>query len=286
MNDFVVSIIVPCYNQAQYLVECIQSILDQTYQSWECIIVNDESPDDTEKVALELCKQDDRIKYICQKNGGPSSARNNGISLAKGEYILPLDADDKIGERYLEEAINVFEKQASTSLVYCLAEKFGSVEEFWKLADFRYSELLKYNMIFCTALFRKSDWERVGGYDETLRKGWEDWEFWIRLLDEHSTVVKLESVHFYYRIREQSRQASMNNLDFEEIGWYIFLKHLPVYRKFFSNPIRMALDNADLQIENESLKNNLANVLTSTSYKLGNKMVSRLAFLKELQAKK
>jgi glycosyltransferase involved in cell wall biosynthesis len=286
MSHPTVSVIMPCYNQAIYLTDSIQSLQAQTLSDWECIIVSDDSPDDTEQVALEFCKYDPRIKYVWQKNAGPSSARNKGISLAQGEFILPLDADDKIGNRYLEEAVNVFETQDSVSLVYCQAEKFGGVHEFWKLADFRYPDLLKYNMVFCSALFRKTDWERVGGYDETLRKGWEDWEFWIRLLDEHSKVVKLDAVHFYYRIREQSRQASMNNSDFEEIGWYNFLKHLPVYRKFFTNPIRTALEHTDLQVENESLRNNLANVFGSTSYKIGNKMVSRLSFLKELQPKK
>jgi glycosyltransferase involved in cell wall biosynthesis len=286
MNNTIISVIVPCYNQSQYLTECIQSILEQTHLNWECIIVNDGSPDDTTEVSKKLCALDSRIRYIEKTNGGLASARNAGIEKAIGKYILPLDADDRIGQRYLEEAIEVFETQEGVSLVYSEAQKFGAVTEFWKLAEYRYESLLQFNMIFCSAVYLKSDWARIGGYDESMRRAWEDWEFWIRLLDKNSIVVKLRSTHFYYRMKEQSMITSMTHTGFEEIRWYIFLKHLPKYKTYLPSPIFLALENERLQIENESLKNNLANVLTSTSYKVGNKMVSRLAFLKDLQPKK
>lgn len=104
-----ISVVVPCYNQAQYLDECLQSVLNQTYQDWECIIVNDGSPDNTEDVAKSWAEKDTRFIYLSKENGGLSSARNAGIEIAKGEWILPLDADDKIGERYLELAEKEFE---------------------------------------------------------------------------------------------------------------------------------------------------------------------------------
>ena len=89
-----ISIIVPCYNQAQYLDECLQSVLEQTYENWECIIVNDGSPDDTEVVAKKWLEKDNRFQYLYKKNGGLSSARNAGIKQAKGVYIQLLDSDD------------------------------------------------------------------------------------------------------------------------------------------------------------------------------------------------
>ena len=98
-----ISVIVPCYNQAQYLDECLQSVLDQTYTDWECIIVNDGSPDHTEEIAKKWVEKDARFRYLFKENGGLSSARNAGIEIAKGEWILPLDADDKIGNQYLEQ---------------------------------------------------------------------------------------------------------------------------------------------------------------------------------------
>lgn len=111
MNPLV-SIIVPCYNQAQYLPEALQTVLEQTYQNWECIIVNDGSPDNTELVAKEWLAKDSRFKYIYKENGGLSSARNVGIENSKGEFILPLDADDKISNNYLEECVLKFKKQS------------------------------------------------------------------------------------------------------------------------------------------------------------------------------
>ena len=95
MNPLI-SVIVPCYNQAQYLDECLQPVLDQTYTDWECIIVNDGSPDHTEEVAKKWLEKDNRFRYIYKENGGLSSARNAGIREAKGEWIQFLDSDDKI----------------------------------------------------------------------------------------------------------------------------------------------------------------------------------------------
>ncbi len=91
-----ISVIVPCYNQAQYLDECLQSVLDQTYQDWECIIVNDGSPDNTEEVAKKWLAKDSRFKYFYKENGGLSSARNAGIKDSIGQFIFFLDFDYKI----------------------------------------------------------------------------------------------------------------------------------------------------------------------------------------------
>jgi len=96
MNVTLVSIIVPCYNQAQFLPETLDSVLAQTYQNWECILVNDGSTDNTETIAKSYCKKDYRFKYLFKANGGLSSARNAGINEAKGEYLQFLDSDDLI----------------------------------------------------------------------------------------------------------------------------------------------------------------------------------------------
>ena len=117
-----ISVIVPCYNQAQYLDECLQSVLDQTYTDWECIIVNDGSPDHTEEIAKKWVEKDTRFIYLSKENGGLSSARNAGIEIAKGEWILPLDADDKIGNLYLELGEKEFDKDYT--IVYCDAAFF------------------------------------------------------------------------------------------------------------------------------------------------------------------
>lgn len=229
MNNPLVSIIVPCYNQAQYLNEALQSVLDQTYTNWECIIVNDGSPDHTEEVAKRWVEKDARFVYLKKENGGLSSARNYGISYAKGKFILPLDADDKIATNYVELAVQSFQMDSSLKLVYCKAGKFGEEEGLWQLQPFSLLDLARFNMIFCSAVFRKEDWELVGGYDEKMIYGLEDWEFWIAILKNGGGVKCLNEVGFYYRIRANSmaRTTNQNHLSYSEN--YVAKKHIDFY---------------------------------------------------------
>lgn len=202
MKQPLISVIVPCYNQAQFLDECMQSVLEQTYQNWECIIVNDGSPDNTEEVALEWTKKDVRFIYLKKDNGGLSSARNAGIEKAKGEWILPLDCDDKIGNQYLELAQKEFKNDYT--IIYCKSHYFGDKSGEWALPKFSLTGLATQNIIFCTAFYKKEDWQKVGGYDIDMIYGLEDWEFWIHILKPDSEVLQLDYLGFYYRIKAQS----------------------------------------------------------------------------------
>jgi len=219
-----ISIIVPCYNQAQYLNECLQSVLEQTYQNWECIIVNDGSPDNTEEVVKEWLI-DKRFKYFFQENGGLSSARNSGISNAKGEFILPLDADDKIAVNYIELAAQAFIEDDALKVVYCKAEKFGDESGKLDLKPFSLKNLAKENMIFCTALFKKVDWKTVGGFDLNMIHGLEDWEFWIAILKNGGTVKQIDYLGFFYRIKSTSMLKGLNSEKNKYLFEYISIKH-------------------------------------------------------------
>ena len=229
-HDKAVSIIVPCYNQAQYLDEALQSVLDQTYQNWECIIVNDGSPDTTEEIANQWVKKDSRFIYLKKENGGLSSARNFGIEQAKGEYILPLDADDKIAPKYVALAVHALEEDVSLKVVYCKAEKFGDEIGMWNLQQFSIYDLCLFNMIFCSAFFKQKDWKLVGGYDENMIYGLEDWEFWIAILKNGGNVKCLEEVGFYYRIRENSMARMIDNKQRDYAERYVFQKHAEFYK--------------------------------------------------------
>lgn len=226
-----ISVIVPCYNQAQYLDECLQSVLDQTYTKWECIIVNDGSPDNTEEVAKKWIEKDERFTYVKKNNGGLSSARNFGIQQAGGEWILPLDADDYISERYLELASNHF-KEEDIKLIYCKAKKFGAVNEEWNLPPFSLSALAVKNIIFCSAFFRIQDWKEVGGYDEVMKNGLEDWDFWIRILQGGGEVLKLSSTCFFYRIKENSMVTELQKKYIEDVYKYLEQKHITFFLAF------------------------------------------------------
>ena len=224
-----ISIIVPCYNQAHYLDEALQSVLEQTYIHWECIIVNDGSSDNTENVAQNWVEKDKRFRYLFQENTGLSSARNLGIEQASGEFILPLDADDKISNQYLELALIAFQEDNSLKVVYCKAEKFGIENGFWYLRPYTKQDLCYFNMIFCSAFFRKKDWELVGGYDQKMIYGWEDWEFWIAILKNGGTVKCLDHIGFFYRTKQESMATQLNAEKTKILAEYMSVKHADFY---------------------------------------------------------
>lgn len=205
-----VSLIVPCYNHFQFLEETLQSALKSTYSNIEIIIVNDGSTDSSEEIALKYAQQHPNITYVHQSNQGPAAARNNGIGRAKGTYILPLDADDHISNDYIEKAVEILDQRNDVILVYCQAEFFGEKQGKWKLPEFSRKYLARENLIFPSAMYRKLDWERIGGYDNRMTWGWEDWEFWISLLKNGGEVVRLPITGFFYRVRKGSRRKSTN----------------------------------------------------------------------------
>ncbi|RYJ37836.1 Glycosyl transferase family protein [Flavobacterium anhuiense] len=209
--------------------EALQSVLDQTYENWECIIVNDGSLDDTEDFVKKWTLKDKRFKYLYQTNKGVSSARNFGIRESKGELILPLDADDKIQEKYLEKGVEQFLENSDLKLVYCNAIKFGDENEKWNLPDFSLKNLSVNNLIFCSAIYLKADWEFVGGYDEKMNSGLEDWEFWIALLKNGGEVFRINEVGFYYRIKNNSRQTNLTENNRERLLEYMSIKHADFY---------------------------------------------------------
>jgi len=271
----VISIIVPCYNQAGFLPETLNSVLAQTTTNWECIIVNDGSTDDTETVAKEWAAKDERFKYIHQQNGGLSAARNTGIESAKGEYILPLDSDDLIGKEYIEKALKAFGADKNIKLVYCLANKFGAENKLWDLVPYTYQNLLINNCIFCSSVYRKSSWQQIGGYNIDFKKGYEDWEFWLRMLDKNSQVYQIPDVLFFYRIRLNSMLVTMQDTDIENARTVIFDRIPAVYKEHFGSYIKQLYEIKTLNIEIEKLKN-------SNSYKYGNRVLRPFSYLKKL----
>lgn len=247
-----ISIIVPCYNQAQYLDEALQSVANQTYENWECIIVNDGSTDDTEETARVWIEKDKRFSYLLLENGGLSNARNSGISKAICEFILPLDADDKIAANYIEAALEAFEKDDTLKVVYCKAEKFGEESGIWNLHSFSLFNLAQKNMIFCSAFFRKKDWQLVGGYDPGMIYGWEDWEFWIAILKNGGNVKCLDQVGFYYRIKSKSMLNQVNHDHSAYLQEYVSVKHADFFVKTFGSFAFLNTQRDDLKKEYEA----------------------------------
>jgi glycosyltransferase involved in cell wall biosynthesis len=223
-----VSVIIPCYNQGQYLHEAIDSVLGQTFADLEIIVVDDGS---TDPATREILGALDRpaTKLLRRENGGLSAARNSGIAAAQGRYILPLDCDDRVAPDYIRQALAAFASDPRRGIVYCRAEKFGAEQGSWRLPPFGRFRMALGNVIFCSALYRRDDWERVGGYDESLQRGWEDWDFWLALLELGRTVHCLPYVGFHYRKSETSMASAMDPALKAELHHRLMDKH----RDFF-----------------------------------------------------
>lgn len=235
-----VSIVIPCYNQAQYLEETVLSALAAAYEPKEVILVNDGSTDNTEEIAEKLVKTHSQIKLIYQPNSGVSRARNNGINQANGQFILPLDGDDLISSSYIPDAIRVLQNRPEVKLVYCKAVKFDeNGQKPWKLKPFSRNALARDNMIFVAGVFRKSDWVDCQGYSEDMKMGREDWEFWIKMLKNGGEVVQLPAVGFYYRMTPGSKRkkTGTNQKKRERIA-YLNSKHSEFFEKELNGPLR------------------------------------------------
>ncbi|SDB22024.1 Glycosyltransferase involved in cell wall bisynthesis [Flavobacteriaceae bacterium MAR_2010_188] len=224
-----VSVVIPCFNQAEFLEEALTSVLEQDYQNWECLLVNDGSDDNTEGICNKWIAKDPRFQYYAKKNSGLSATRNYGIVRSNGKYILPLDADDKISPNYLKECVSYLEGSQQLSLVYGKVEQFGTRTGPWELGEYSYLDLLAYNMIHCCAMYPKSKWKEVGGYDEKMRQGLEDWEFWIKLLENNGQAVLLSQITFHYRIKDVSMITLMDKKSFRETRAYVLKKHADIY---------------------------------------------------------
>ena len=265
-----ISVVVPCYNQAQYLDECLQSVLDQTYTDWECIIVNDGSPDHTEEIAKKWVEKDTRFIYLSKENGGLSSARNAGIEIAKGEWILPLDADDKIGDQYLELAEKEFEKDYT--VIYCTTKFFGAKQGEWKLADFSLNTLAKFNILTCTSFYKKDNWEKVGGYDKNFIFGLEDYDFWISILKNGGKVHKIENPLFFYRIKKNSMIKNLINENKTKMFDLLSIKHADFFVKHLGN-------FNHIYIEKEEIAKKITFYQSSKRYKFIDKILSPIDYI-------
>jgi glycosyltransferase involved in cell wall biosynthesis len=222
-----ISVIIPCYNSGAYLDEAVDSVLAQTLQDLEIIIVDDGSKDPaTRRLLADYRRPKTRVLRI--RNQGPAVARNLGIAEARGKYILPLDADDRIRPTYLAKAARVLDAHPKVGIVYCRARFFGARSGEWRLPPYSLRTMLIDNVIFVTALFRKTSWQKVGGFNPNMVHGMEDYDFWVSLLEkERCEVRRLNEVLFDYRIQPGSRTEALGEKEDNEIDMFtrIFYNH-------------------------------------------------------------
>jgi glycosyltransferase involved in cell wall biosynthesis len=228
------SIIIPCYNAMGTLEKTLQSVIDQDFQDWEAIIVNDGSTDITEDIALRWVKKDERFKYYAKENEGLGKTRNYGIARSSGLFILPLDSDNQLMKDFAQDAIAVFEKNCEIGVVYGDAECFGEKKGLWKIEQYDLKKILADNYIDACAIFRKKVWVEVGGYDENMPyQGNEDWEFWIALGVLNIKFHHLNKITFKYFVSRNSMIRSFTDTMGQFNSDYIFEKYSKQYQKYY-----------------------------------------------------
>lgn len=248
MINPLVSIVIPCYNQAEFLPVALDSVLRQTYTNWEIIVIDDGSQDNIDSIVNPFLTNSN-ITFLKKENEGLASARNFGIQNSSGELILPLDADDKIHTSYISKAISEFNQDENLILVYSRAFYFGELNEEWMAPNYDFKKLLTQNLIFCSAIFKRKAFDVAGGYREELKHGREDWDLWLRLLNETSKVVKIPDVLFYYRKHKNSSMSDkFSEEDFNNnILMDLYYLNKDVFMKYYGNPIALINQYEDLK---------------------------------------
>jgi glycosyltransferase involved in cell wall biosynthesis len=222
------SVIIPCYNQGLFINETIDSVLSQTFKDFEIIVVNDGSTDQF-TINIINALSHPKIKIITTSNMGLAMARNNGIKAAQGTIILPLDSDDIIAPTYLEKAVPILVGNPSIGLVYSQAYLFGDLHGKSSLPECETAKMVLRNFIINCGHFRKKDWEICGGYNPNMKYGWEDWDFWLSIIERGKKVHQIKEPLFHYRIRKKSMCRSMTLHQMAEMHTQLFNNH----RDFF-----------------------------------------------------
>ncbi len=210
-----VTIVIPCYNDGQYLKECLDSVENQGFTDYSTIIVNDGSTDTSTIEILDSIRE--KYKVIDIENGGPGKARNYGIKEADSEYILTLDADDKIAPDYLTKTFEVLNNSsADVAFVNTDWEVFGLESKIIKKKPYNLADLAWENIVGNNCLFKRNVWKEVSGYSRNLN-GIEDWDFWIKVVAKGYKWEYLPYPLMKYRKRLGSLSAN-NGKRITELG--------------------------------------------------------------------
>ncbi len=219
-----ISVVIPCYNDGAYLPETIGWLRKQTLQDFEIIVVNDGSTDALTLQVLETLAQEN-IRVLHKENGRMSSARNYGVKHAAGTFIAALDADDYFHPSFFEKAIKVLDRQPQAAVVTSYMQLFGTVTKVAKPRGGNGYNFLFSNQCPACAMVRKSCWLAVGGYDEAMKNGYEDWEFYIRITQRDWLVHVIKEKLLFYRQTQKSTHKNFTLPNRAALVDYIVEKH-------------------------------------------------------------
>ena len=242
MGDWAkVSVVVPCYNSHQYLGQSLESIRAQTYPNIEVVIVDDGSNDPATIAFLDALPSD--VIRVRQSNRGLPAARNAGIATASGEYILPLDTDDWLEPEAVSCLLEALESSPDFVFSFATIQMEGEASGVLVKQFNRFEQLFLNQLPYCI-MYRKGKWTEAGGYDESMRSGYEDWEFNIRL-SALGNGVRVPKPLFHYRVQasgmllsKSSRlhQDLWNGIRKKHRSWYSLTSLFQLWRKWRGEP--------------------------------------------------
>jgi alpha-1,3-rhamnosyltransferase len=233
-----VSIVIPCYNHAQFVQETIQSVIDQDYENIELIIIDDGSNDSSVEVIQEMipaCEERFvRFEFRHRSNKGLSKTLNESLIWCKGEYYFPLASDDIIYPSIITKEVALLERRAECGMCHAHAESIYSKPDVEndraELHEFTFQQIINKNRIYApTAMIRMSVLKELGGFDEELYI--EDWDMWLRLLYAGYKIGFINEVLAFYRQHENN--SYKNHEKMEEASDFILNKWIdsPYYEE-------------------------------------------------------
>jgi glycosyltransferase involved in cell wall biosynthesis len=228
-----VTIITPYYNTREIFNETATSVFRQSFQQWEWIIVNDGSQDSQAlKILDDYRHSDKRIRVLDHpKNLGPGAARNTACHIAQSDYLVPLDSDDLLEPDALEKWLWFLVSHHEYSFVNSYSVGFDEQEYLWSIGFENGTEFLQENRTILTSMIRKSVYEVVGGIDENIRAGLEDWDFWLKCAAQSYWGYTIPEYLCWYRRRKSHRDRWADWDQTDQYRQYFKEKYPKLYEK-------------------------------------------------------
>lgn len=270
-----ISAVIPCYNHGHYVDKAVDSLLEQENVDVEIFIVDDGSTAQ-ETIDILDAYPKDRATVLRKTNGHLSSARNYGIERATGTYIISLDADDYFAPSFADKARAILDADDQVGAVTCYTQNFGVRQDQQERKKGGVAtDFLTANRCNASCMFRRKCWEDVGGFDESMKEGYEDWNFWIALTQQGWRIETIPEHLFYYFVAEQSMVVDADKKR-PELMRQLVINHLDLYKDHVAQVV------FEEEVKVQQLEERLDQIRGSLPYRIGRCLVEPVSVLRGL----